>query len=790
MPDIEILAEANRLSAAGLSVIAIKNDGTKAPAITSWKQFQRRSPNEADRKQMFARNKVGIAVICGKVSGSLEVIDFESGAPMKEWEQLIKSHPAGTDLLGKLVLVKTPTGGWHVVYRCKDGIERNQKLARKLVSNEGGKERPEVLIETRGEGGYVLAPGSPRSCHPSGKPYTLIRGDLANIPYVTTRERALLLDSARSFNEVIKPKGIVRGPSKTTGKRPGDDFNTRASWEEILQPHEWEQEKRCGETTHWHRPGKNKGTSATTDYDGSDLFYCFSSNGDPFEADIAYSKFAAYTYLNHGGDFKAAAADLAAKGYGKHEISHQNSTRISSVKNETDFMYFGFNDSGNAERFLALFGQDVRYCPAFKKWLVWDKRRWVIDDLGLATKRAKEAMIQFFCQAVRAGSKDAEKFAKGSLNATRIKGLLEMAMCELPIDVKSLDTHHYLLNCLNGTLDLTTGELREHRRQDFITKLVHFDYKPDAECPLFTGFIHEIMGASPDSSESELRRSSGLVDYLHKAFGYSSTGDVSEKAIFCCFGDGNNGKTTLLETIAQVLAEYSSQLVIDTLMTKRFESNNSSADIADLRGARFVTTSEGEEGQRLAEAKVKYLSAGMGKIKTARKYENHIQFQATHKLFMDSNHKPVVRGVDNAIWNRLKAIPFNITIPKDRIDKGMLEKLLGEAEGILAWIVEGCLRWQKEGLGEPPEVVETKKGWREEMDLLKDFVEDRCVVKEGTQCKSSELRMAYEDWAKKNGETVLSSKWFANRLKVLGCESGKIGGARGWKGIGLKELKD
>ncbi len=463
---------------------------------------------------------------------------------------------------------------------------------------------------------------------------------------------------------------------------------------------------------------------------------------------------------------------------------------IKTAKGEPDLLKFGLNDSGNTERLIALYGSDLRYCPKFKKWLTWDGRCWAVDELGCATKLAKEAMIQLYRQALSTENDKLEQFAKGSLNATRIKGLLEMARCELPIDVESLDTHHFLLNCLNGTLDLTTGELREHRRQDFITKLVHFDYKPDAECPLFTGFIHEIMGASPDSSESELRRSSGLVDYLHKAFGYSSTGDVSEKAIFCCFGDGNNGKTTLLETIAQVLAEYSSQLVIDTLMTKRFESNNSSADIADLRGARFVTTSEGEEGQRLAEAKVKYLSAGMGKIKTARKYENHIQFQATHKLFMDSNHKPGVRGVDNAIWNRLKAIPFNVTIPKDRIDKEMLEKLLGEAEGILAWIVEGCLRWQKEGLGEPPEVVETKKGWREEMDPLKDFVEDRCVVKEGTQCKSSELRMAYEDWAKQNGETVFSSKWFANRLKVLGCESGKIGGDRGWKGIGLKELKD
>jgi len=344
-----------------------------------------------------------------------------------------------------------------------------------------------------------------------------------------------------------------------------------------------------------------------------------------------------------------------------------------------------------------------------------------------------------------------------------------------------------LLNCLNGTLDLRTGELQEHRREDYLTKLVHFEYNPDAECPLFLKFLGEIMGNSPEASESDLDRSDRLVDYLQTALGYSLTGDVSEKAVFCLFGDGSNGKTTLLETIAFVIREYTSQVLIDTLMIKKFESNNSLADLADLRGARFVTTSEGEEGQRLAEAKVKYLSAGMGKIRTARKYENFIEFQASHKIFMDSNYKPVVRGQDSAIWNRLKAIPFTVTISDEQKDEELHTKLQGEAEGILAWLVKGCLRWKKEGLGEPPEIQATSKDWREEMDPLKDWIEDECWLGDELWVTSSNLWNAYKKWTEANGEHPFGRRKFGDRLKVLGCTASRRGGPRSWSGIALKK---
>ncbi len=267
-----------------------------------------------------------------------------------------------------------------------------------------------------------------------------------------------------------------------------------------------------------------------------------------------------------------------------------------------------------------------------------------------------------------------------------------MAECELVITPDKLDTHPFLLNFLNGMIDLETGALLPHDPERFITKLVHYNYNPQAACPLFLSFIARIMGNHPDASEAELDRAERMVAYLQRAFGYTLTGTTEEKAVFVPFGAGNNGKTTLLATFLHLLEEYAVLLQVDTLMVRQ-ESNNTQADLADLRGARFVMTSETEEGQRLSQGKLKRITQGMGKIKAVRKYENPIEFPETHKLWMDTNSKPVIRAADDqATFNRLHPIPFTVTIPAEEIDKSLPRKLLAEAEGILAWAVAGAMR--------------------------------------------------------------------------------------------------
>ena len=234
------------------------------------------------------------------------------------------------------------------------------------------------------------------------------------------------------------------------------------------------------------------------------------------------------------------------------------------------------------------------------------------------------------------------------------------------------------------------------------------------------------------------------------------------------FGSGNNGKTTLLSTFLHLLEEYAVLLQVDTLMVRQ-ESNNTQADLADLRGARFVMTSETEEGQRLSQGKLKRITQGMGKIKATRKYENPIEFSETHKLWMDTNSKPVIRAVDDqATFNRLHPIPFTVTIPKDEIDKELPRKLLAEAEGILAWAVEGAIEWRRNGLGKPPEVTAANDDWKAENDQLGRFIDDRCVVAEPFSGKARQLYMCYREWATEAGETPITETLFGRRLTARG----------------------
>ena len=322
------LSLARQFADAGLSVIPIRADGSKAPLI-SWKRYQSNLATDKELDNWFGNeNSNGIAAVTGKVSGKLEVLDFDESAAFEEWVDLLMQQ-GKQSLFDKLVVVSTPSQGSHVFYRCPDGVESNQKLAHRV--GEDGK--PVVRIETRGEGGYVLLPGSPESCHPLNKPYVLQQGSLTKIPNISAAERELLLQCARAQNKYVEPARLITAPSTANGNRPGDDFNRQVDWRGILEPHGWQVVGDNHGVTHWRRPSKKVGVSATTNHGGSDLLYVFSTNASPFEAGRAYTKFAAYALLNHSGDFSAAAADLAAQDYGDQKLSvHPVNGEVPPVK--------------------------------------------------------------------------------------------------------------------------------------------------------------------------------------------------------------------------------------------------------------------------------------------------------------------------------------------------------------------------------------------------------------------------------------------------------------------------
>jgi putative DNA primase/helicase len=325
-------------------------------------------------------------------------------------------------------------------------------------------------------------------------------------------------------------------------------------------------------------------------------------------------------------------------------------------------------------------------------------------------------------------------------------------------------------------------------------------------------FLYRIMGSHPDASECENVRAEQLVSYLQRVFGCAATGKP-EKLLFVLYGEGNNGKTTLLEVIRDALGdkEYAGQVQVDSLMIRPKEAiaNNAvNTDLADLQGCRFVSSSEVEQGQRLSLSRVKYLT-GLGQIKARRLRENMITFRPTHKLFLDCNHRPVITDPNDAIWNRVKCIPFKIQIPNAEIDHNLATKLRTELPGILRWIVKGAVIYNREGLGEPPEVMIATEQYRQDSDRLKEFFEDRCILaplsdetswkKDGYWVPVSDLYVTYTSWAERTGNKYhLSKESFDERLQKLGRKRDRArpdGGRdtkqiRVWLGIRFRTAED
>jgi putative DNA primase/helicase len=445
---------------------------------------------------------------------------------------------------------------------------------------------------------------------------------------------------------------------------------------------------------------------------------------------------------------------------------------------------FDPEDVGNGQRIRAMYGHNLHYCYGFNKWLVWDGMRWAIDDREHVRTLAQQTMKEFALQAVHAANEALTRFAAQSRKTARITNSLREMQPHLNVDPEKLDSHPYLLNFMNGTLDIRTGILHEHSREHLITKLIRYDYNPAAQCPMFMQFIQRVMGGGSAATEAQLERAGRLVSHLQKALGYTLSGVTSEKIVFLLHGSGDNGKSTLLATFLKLLEEYAVLLQIDTLMVKQ-ESNNTQADLADLRGARFVMTSETEEGHRLSEGKLKRITQGMGRIKAVRKYENPIEFDESHKLWVDANHLPSIRGTDNAIWNRLQPIPFEVTIPKPEQDCQLLVKLLKEAEGILAWTAVGAMRWWREGLGKPSELEQAGAAWRAESDQVGRFIQECCMVGSHCSAKAGQMYETYKTWAERSGERPERASDFRRRLVERGFCQNRTNVGNFYSGIGI-----
>ena len=438
-------------------------------------------------------------------------------------------------------------------------------------------------------------------------------------------------------------------------------------------------------------------------------------------------------------------------------------------------------DMGNAGRLVQRHGQELRYCYPQTKWYAWDGTRWAQDDTGEVHRRAKETVRAIYREAAEAEdgrSKELAKHALRSESEARIAAMVSLTRPELPILPAALDASPWAFNVANGTIDLRTGELQEHRREDLITNLAPVTYDPNLTAPVFAAFMDTIM----DGNVS-------LITYLQRTLGHALSGDMSEHRLEMWHGGGSNGKSTLFNAIVDVMGSYAQPAAPGLLLTSRHERH--ATEVADLKGARFVWSVEVGEGRGLAEETVKRLTERT--LKARRMREDFSEFEASHKLFIAMNHKPTIRGGDHAIWRRIKLIPFNVTIPDADQDKQLNEKLRAERAGILNWLLAGLLDWQRGGFAEPEEVTAATLTYRTEQDVIARFIEDVCTTGPTRSAEATHLFNAWVKWCTENHERPLTQTLFGTRLREQGLTPGKttVGARlRTWNGIGLRAQEE
>jgi putative DNA primase/helicase len=715
----------------GWSVIPVRAD--KRPAIPSWKEWQWTRPSVSQVREWTRKLRPKAwAVVCGAISG-IFALDFDG-----------RAGNGTLKTLGLLPHVRTGSGGYHA-YVEHPGFKIltiNSKAKEKLARIYPG-------MDIRGDGGYAIFTGT----NNAGSYESLRPPDPVPFDSLPAELRELL---TKVQEESERPNGTGKVAEPSNGRVPSERL-LRQALERVATD------------------GRNN--------TGFGLAVQLRDNGySETQAENVMLEYAARApSINIKGQFEPyLATEVRAslrQAYSRPPRERWNPPGITG--DSDDATRFPLTEYGNAERLIEQYGPVIRYCHVLGHWLHWDGRRWVADTTGEVVRLAKLVVRGICSEAARARDKklreEIVQWTKKSERSASISAMLKLAESEpgVPLSPNELDTDPWLLNCLNGCIDLRTGELKPHNPRDIITKLIQVKCDPEATCPRWTRFLAEVFAPYPD-----------IIPFIQNAVGYSITGDTREESLFLLCGPGRNGKGTFIKIVATMLADYAGTADFSTFVRRRYDGGPRD-DIAVLKGRRFVSAQESREGAAFDESILKWLTGG-DRVRARLLYQNSYEFDPVHKLWLATNHRPVIRGTDSAIWSRIKLIPFDVSF-EGREDKTLKESLLKELPGILAWSVEGCLRWQTRGLEFPESVVKATREYRQDSDPLARFFEDSCIVSSYTEVRARKLYEAYRTWAEHSGENSLSETAFGNRLRERGFAKRHMGQGNVYAGIGIRD---
>lgn len=789
---------AGQLHTWGAAVTAIKA-GTKRPGH-KWQQWQAERQTRAELDALPWPDAAAVGVVNG--SGDFRVFDIDAvkdgdGRPVAPVPESVV-----IDLLSALGLpddyqwsYRSGSGaGWGVVIRCAEALPDGLPAGAGVIIGAPADGRNFGQLELRWATGQTVIDGA----HPTGPGYRWRRGERPFVP------PALLMAAmvGRGFRAVAQlPDAPDAPPAPPAPSANGTNGGGRKGYgaaaladaiRQVATATPGDRNKALFRQTAALAELVNGGALARPDVERAMTGAALAAGlaADEAAATVA----SAFTHVGttaraptssangHGATNGVLGQSAAPGGNGAAGASGQppGGQAQGGGPGAVTVEPMRLDDTGNAERFVAQHGNDVRYDHTHPGWYIWTGTHWRRDDDGDIQRRAKATARALYSDAntaAQAGldgaAAELSKWARAAAAEARRNAMLNLARAEAAVAVTHdrFNRHDLLLNCLNGTLDLAAGQLRAHDRGDLLTYVLPVDYDPAAVCPTWDTFLDRITGGD-----------AALGAFLARAAGYTLSGATAEQCLFFLYGRGANGKSTFIETVMALLGDLGHKARAQALMAD--ERAGVPNEIAALAGKRLVVASELADGGRLNEGLVKDLTGG-DTMSARFLYGEPFTFKPTFKLWLYGNHKPAIHGTDDGIWRRVRLVPFTVQIPENERDATLPAKLRAELPGILAWAVRGWQDYQRGGLGAPAAVTQATAEYRSESDIIGIFLDERCIVGAGTTARAGELYQAFSEWAKANNVRAMSGVRFAKALKERGFVNGHDMRGSFWQGIGI-----